>query len=159
MVGYRLKNTVSDNGTVTRGVCLSENGKLQKVKETFKIKHFPDGHIADTEDQNHEIPLDPETVVSMNFWGFTPWIFEQLEDYFVDFLHGLTPEEKKAECLLPTLVDQLIGQQKLTVSVLNTEAVWFGVTYQEDRPVVEQALRKLHDSHAYPASLKAETDQ
>lgn len=154
MVGYRLRNTVSEHGTVTRGVCLSENGHLCKVKETFKIRHFPDGHIADTEDADHEIPLDPETVVSMNFWGFTPWIFEELDRYFTEFLRGLPPEEKKAECLLPMLIDQLIGRGRLTVSVLHTDAVWFGVTYREDRPVVAQALRQLHERGAYPKSLK-----
>lgn len=154
MVGYRLKNTVSDNGTVSRGVCQSENGSLRKVKETLKIKKYPDGRIADTADPDHEIPLDPESVVSMNFWGFSPWIFEEMDQYFQDFLHGLSPEELKAECLLPVLVDKLINEGKLDVAVLNTDAVWFGVTYQEDRPIVEGELKKLHDSGAYPKSLK-----
>lgn len=156
MVGYRLKNTVSDNGTVSRGVCQTENGSLRKVKETLKIKKYPDGRIADTADGDNEIPLDPESVVSMNFWGFTPWIFQELDQYFRDFLQNLAPGELKAECLLPVLVDRLIGAGKLDVAVLHTDAVWFGVTYQEDRPVVEQALRKLHDSGAYPKSLKGE---
>ena len=82
MVGYLLKNTVSDNGTVSRGVCQQENGHLQKVKETLKIKKYPDGRIADLADPDHPTDLDPESVVSMNFWGFTPWIFEQMEEYF-----------------------------------------------------------------------------
>lgn len=154
MVGYRLKNTVSDNGTVSRGVCQSENGSLKKVKETLKIKKYPDGRIADTADPDKEIPLDPESVVSMNFWGFTPWLFEEMDAYFTEFLKGLTPEEIKAECLLPVLVDKLITEGKLTVKVLNTDAVWFGVTYQEDRPIVAEELRKLHESGAYPPSLK-----
>ena len=137
MVGYRLKNTVSDNGTVSRGVCQLDSGSLRKVKETLKIKKYPDGRITDTENPAQEVPLDPESVVSMNFWGFTPWIFEEMEAYFHTFLRELAPEEQKAECLLPVLVDRLITAGRLDVAVLHTDAVWFGVTYQEDRPVVE----------------------
>ena len=154
MVGYRLKNTVSDNGAVSRGVCQLKDGKLEKVKETLKIKKYPDGAIVDAADPAQEVPLDPESVVSMNFWGFTPWIFEEMDRYFREFLQGLSPEEEKAECLLPVLVDRLITAGQMTVSVLHTDAVWFGVTYQEDRPVVEQALKSLHDQGVYPPSLK-----
>ncbi|MBQ5583564.1 MAG: hypothetical protein IIU74_02360 [Ruminiclostridium sp.] len=154
MVGYRLMNTVSDHGTVSRGVCQTENGSLKKVKETLKIKKYPDGSIADIADLENEVPLAPESPVSMNFWGFTPWIFEEMEAYFTAFLQGLAPDELKAECLLPVLVDKLITEGKLDVSVLDTDAVWFGVTYKEDRPIVEAELKKLHESGAYPASLK-----
>jgi len=154
MVGYRLKNTVSDNGTVSRGVCQLDSGSLRKVKETLKIKKYPDGRITDTENPAQEVPLDPESVVSMNFWGFTPWIFEEMEAYFHTFLRELAPEEQKAECLLPVLVDRLITAGRLDVAVLHTDAVWFGVTYQEDRPVVEQALKALHENGTYPPSLK-----
>lgn len=155
MVGYRLKNTVSDNGTVSRGVCQVNNGSLGKVKETLKIKKYPDGRITDIADPDNELPLDPDSVVSMNFWGFTPWIFAQMQDYFHQFLQNLTPEEIKAECLLPVLVDRLITSGQLDVAVLHTDAVWFGVTYQEDRPVVAQALQDLHQQGTYPPSLKA----
>ena len=154
MVGYRLMNTVSDHGTVSRGVCQTENGSLKKVKETLKIKKYPDGSIADIADPENEVPLAPESPVSMNFWGFTPWIFEEMEAYFTAFLQGLAPDELKAECLLPVLVDKLITEGKLDVSVLDTDAVWFGVTYKEDRPIVEAELKKLHESGAYPPSLK-----
>ena len=154
MVGYRLMNTVSDHGTVSRGVCQTENGSLKKVKETLKIKKYPDGSIADIADLENEVPLAPESPVSMNFWGFTPWIFEEMEAYFTAFLQGLAPDELKAECLLPVLVDKLITEGKLDVSVLDTDAVWFGVTYKEDRPIVEAELKKLHESGAYPPSLK-----
>ena len=154
MVGYRLKNTVSDNGTVSRGVCRLEDGVLQKVTETLNIKGHPDGRITDASDPEDEKPLDPESVVSMNFWGFTPWLFEQLQTYFEAFLKTLAPGEVKAECQFPVLIDKLIGEGKLSVSVLQTDAVWFGVTYREDRPVVEEALKKLHDTGVYPVSLK-----
>ena len=153
MVGYLLKNTVSLNGTVSRGICRVENGELTGVKEALKIQLYPDGHIADIADGTPR-PLDPDTPVSMNFWGFTPWIFEEMDRYFREFLQGLSPEEEKAECLLPVLVDRLITAGQMTVSVLHTDAVWFGVTYQEDRPVVEQALKSLHDQGVYPPSLK-----
>lgn len=155
MVGYRLKNTVSDNGTVSRGVCQLEGGSLKKVKETLKIKKYPDGRIADTENPDQELPLDPESVVSMNFWGFTPWIFEEMDRYFTQFLEDLAPEETKSECLLPVLVDRLITAGRLDVAVLHTDAVWFGVTYQADRPVVAEALKALHAAGTYPQSLKA----
>lgn len=154
MVGYRLKNTVSEHGTVSRGVCQVKDGNLEKVKETLKIKKYPDGRITDTADPEQEIDLDPESVVSMNFWGFTPWIFGEMEAYFTAFLKELSPEDTKAECLLPVLVDRLIGAGKLDVAVLDTDAVWFGVTYQEDRPVVAQALKELHEKGVYPKSLK-----
>ena len=153
MVGYLLKNTVSDNGTVSRGVCQQENGHLQKVKETLKIKKYPDGRIADLADPDHPMDLDPGSVVSMNFWGFTPWIFEQMEEYFDAFLKELSPEELKAECLLPVLVDRLITSGQMTVSVLHTDAVWFGVTYQEDKASVTEAFRKLIADGVYSEKL------
>lgn len=90
----------------------------------------------------------------MNFWGFTPWIFGKLEEYFVNFLQGLAPDAIKAECLLPVFVDDLMAQwPSLSFRWLTTDAVWFGVTYKEDKPFVQAELRKLHESGVYPASL------
>ena len=97
--------------------------------------------------------LDPLAPVSMNFWGFTPWIFGKLEEYFANFLKGLAPDAIKAECLLPVFVDDLMHKGELTVPMLTTDAVWFGVTYKEDKPFVQAELRKLHESGVYPASL------
>ena len=97
--------------------------------------------------------LDPLAPVSMNFWGFTPWIFGKLEEYFATFLKGLAPDAIKAECLLPVFVDELMHEGELTVPMLTTDAVWFGVTYKEDKPFVQAELRKLHESGVYPASL------
>lgn len=97
--------------------------------------------------------LDPLAPVSMNFWGFTPWIFGKLEEYFANFLKGLAPDAIKAECLLPVFVDELMHKGELTVPMLTTDAVWFGVTYKEDKPFVQAELRKLHESGVYPASL------
>ena len=154
MVGYQLKNTVSEHGTVSRGVCQAVGGDLKKVTERLKIRKYPDGRIADTADPDAPVPLDPESIVSMNFWGFTPWIFEEMAVYFAEFLRGLAPDAIKAECLLPVLVDKLITEGKLDVAVLHSDAVWFGVTYREDRPIVAEARAALHAQGDYPATLK-----
>ena len=154
MVGYLLKNTVSENGTVSRGVCRVEQGKLLGIRETLKIKLCGDGLIRDTAAGEDGPVLPPDTPVSMNFWGFTPWIFQQIEDYFHQFLRQLGPEELKAECLLPVLVGQLMAEGRLEVSVLSSDARWFGVTYREDKPLVQAALKQLHESGVYPPSLK-----
>ncbi|MBQ2323698.1 MAG: hypothetical protein II379_03830 [Oscillospiraceae bacterium] len=154
MVGYSLCNTVSKNGTVTRGVCHVDEGKLTKIVETFKIKLFPDGTIRDIENGEEGPLLAPETPVSMNFWGFTPWIFEKLEAYFDEFLKNLAPDNIKAECLLPSMVGELIEKGELKVSVLHSNARWFGVTYREDKPAVQAELKALHDQGVYPKSLR-----
>ncbi|MBQ9720848.1 MAG: hypothetical protein IJV64_09175, partial [Oscillospiraceae bacterium] len=116
MVGYRVDKTVSANGTVTRGVCQTENGYLTKIVETFKIKLYPNGDIRDIENGEDSPLIPPETPVSMNFWGFTPWIFEKLEQFFTDFLKNLAPDNIKGEALLPTLVGELIDSREMTVS-------------------------------------------
>ena len=153
MVGYQLQNTVSKNGTVSRGVCHAVNGNLDKVVETLKIKLCENGEIRDIGAGEPGELLDPLAPVSMNFWGFTPWIFGKLEEYFATFLKGLAPDAIKAECLLPVFVDKLMHEGELTVPMLTTDAVWFGVTYKEDKPFVQAGLRKLHESGVYPASL------
>lgn len=153
MVSYQLKNTVSKNGTVSRGVCRAKEGNLSEVVETLKIKLCDDGQIRDIDKGEPGVLLDPLAPVSMNFWGFTPWIFGRLEEYFVNFLKGLAPDAIKAECLLPVFVDDLMHRGELTVPMLTTDAMWFGVTYKEDKPNVQAELRKLHESGVYPASL------
>jgi len=153
MVGYLLKNTVSENGTVTRGVCQTENGLLTGIRETMKIRLFPDGTIADTSGDVPQL-LDGETVVSMNLWGFQPEIFAALDDYFRAFLCSLKPEDIKAECLLPTMVGDELAAGRLQVKVLSSADRWFGMTYHEDRAAVKEELRKLHEQGVYPATLK-----
>ena len=150
MVGYRLKNTASLHGTVSRGVCKVKDGRLDSIQETLKIQLYPDGHLTDL-DAGRD--LAPDTVVSMNFWGFTPSIFPALRTYFEDFLRTQAGDDLKAECLLPVFVDELMHEGELTVPMLTTDAVWFGVTYKEDKPFVQAELRKLHESGVYPASL------
>lgn len=154
MVGYYLKNTVSENGHVTRGVCkVDEEGCLESVVETYKIQPFPDGTIRDTENDPNGVILDPECLVSMNFFGFTPWLFEKAQERFEAFLKSLSPTELKAEYVLPVLVDQLMHEEGLKIDVLSTDAVWFGVTYQEDKPHVQAELKKMHANGTYPEKL------
>ena len=150
MVGYLLKNTASLHGTVSRGVCSVENGWLQRVKETKKIQLYPDGTLRDLA---ADALLPPESVVSMNFWGFMPSIFPLMEKYFTHFLRGLPEGELTAECLLPIMVDDLMQEGKLKVSVLQSADKWFGMTYQADRSIVSEALAELHAAGAYPESL------
>ena len=150
MVGYLLKNTASLHGTVSRGVCAVEDGKLRSVREALKIQLYPDGTLRDLAEGTD---LSPETVVSMNFWGFTPWIFTKLEEYFNAFLRALPTGELKKECLLPSMVGELIEKGELRVSVLHSDAKWFGMTYHEDKDAVAAALRALHDAGVYPPTL------
>ena len=153
MVGYLLRNTVSAHGTVSRGVCQVENGHLAGIHEALKIQLFPDGSIADVADgQRRELAAD--TPVSMNFWGFMPSIFDQMETYLEDFLRALPPEELKAECLLPNMVGDLLKKGQLSVSVLHSADRWFGMTYHEDRQAVAQELARLHENGTYPATLR-----
>ena len=151
MVGYLLKNTASLHGTVSRGVCKVKNGKLESIQETLKIQLYPDGHLTDLDTG---VDLDPETVVSMNFWGFMPSVFPALRTYFENFLRGLPDDAVKAECLLPVMVGEELKAGRMTVSVLNSRDKWFGMTYREDRALVAEDLRKLHEQGVYPPSLR-----
>ena len=151
MVGYLLKNTASLHGTVSRGVCSVEGERLCGVKETKKIQLYPDGTLKDlTEDQE----LDPESVVSMNFWGFMPSVFPMLKEYFDYFLRELAGEDLKAECLLPVMVDYEMKHGDLEVAVLQSHEKWFGMTYQEDRKIVAKELELLHAEQVYPENLR-----
>ncbi len=153
MVGYRLKNTVSIHGAVTRGVCAVSDGRLSDVNEVACIRLFEDGRIADTSAGEPGVDLDPEALVSMNFWGFLPAAFDAMRQYFEAFLRDADPADLKAECLLPVMVGDLLKTGGLAVDVLSTDAVWFGVTYQQDRPLVQRALRELHEQGVYPGKL------
>ena len=154
MVAYYLKNTISKNGHVTRGVCTVDSGNhLQKVTETYNILPFPDGTIRDIHDDPNGVILDPDSLVSMNLWGFAPSFFEAGRKYLSDFLKDPSGDPLKKECLLPALVDTLMHTEGLEVEVLSTKAVWFGVTYKEDKEYVASELRKLHENGSYPPAL------
>ncbi len=147
MVTYILKNTVSDNGAVTRGICSVKDGKLVKVDETGGIVP-KDGVIVG---ENGEI--DPESEVSMNFWGFHQDVLGRMQRYFEDFLKGLKPDEIKAECLLPVMVNDLLASGEMTVLATPSHDKWFGITYKADKEDVENKLKALHESGVYPPQL------
>lgn len=152
MAGFSLGNTLSENGTVTRGVCsVSKDGVLEKVTETHEIRPAGDKAVAIENGEELELPLD--CPVSMNMWGFTPDFLDELQSRFVDFLKTVKEGDLKAEYLLPTIVDDLIKEGKAEVSVLNTSDKWFGVTYKEDKQVVVDSFRKLVDEGVYPERL------
>lgn len=153
MVAYYLRNTVSENGDVTRGVCEKDSKNfLTKVTETYGIKPCADGTIRAFAQDPAGIPLPADALVSMNFWGFTPWLFPQGEEALAAFLRAPGDEMKK-EYPLPLLVDTLMHEKGLRVEVLSTAAVWFGVTNPQDKAQVMAELRKLHDAGAYPPAL------
>ncbi len=154
MVAYYLKNTVSENGHVTRGVCSKDSdGNLVKVTETYKILPFPDGTIRDINDNPDGVILDPNALVSMNFWGFAPSFFEAGEKYLKAFLASDEGDPLKKEYVLPAMVDTMMHKDGLKVEVLSTDAVGFGVTYKEDKAYVAGELKKLHDNGSFPAAL------
>lgn len=153
MAGFTLGNTLSDNGGVTRGICqMDGSGRLTGIRETKNIVKTLDG--AAVEGPGGLTPVDVNSKVSMNMWGLTPAFLQELETGFVRFLKNLTPEEEqKAEYLLPTIIDGLIQEGRARVKVVDTDARWFGVTYQEDKEAVVQAIRKLIQQGVYQEKL------
>ena len=150
MVGYRIKNTVTDQGTVSRGVCAYENGMLTEIVERTKIGVRENGEIYFIED-GEEYPLDPDTLVSMNLWGLTPKYLEECKARFSAFLDENLPKNPlKCEFLLPTVVSDLLKEGKATVRVLDSKDKWHGVTYKEDKPGVVAAFKELKAKGVYP---------
>ena len=150
MVGYLLKNTASLHGTVTRGLCTLRDGFLESVQETRDIQLYPDGSLRDLRTDRD---LDPNAVVSMNFWGFMPSVFPILRQDLEDFLRA-AGDDPRAERLLPDMVDRELREGRMKVSVLSSAGQWFGMTYRQDRESVAQSLRRLHESGEYPQSLR-----
>ncbi len=155
MVGYRLGNTVTDNGHVSRGVCeMNEEGELIAINERTKIEKR-DGGIAYTEDDgktwNH---LSADTIVSMNMWGFTRSILDEIRDGFPAFLdEGLKTNPMKCEYYLPAVVSRLLGEDRAAAAVLKSGDKWYGITYKEDKPVVEAAMQRMKEEGRYPIHL------
>ena len=152
MAGFRLGNTLSDNGSVTRGVCHIENGALVGVTETHDIYKTENGAESRNADGTAE-ELDVNSLVSMNMWGLTPAFMDVLEKGFVEFLQNLNAADIKKEYLLPEMIDRLIKEGKAKVDVLDTKDTWFGVTYQEDKEVVIAAFDRLAKEGVYPETL------
>lgn len=146
LIGYRLAATLSENGTVSRGVCeVDANNYLTAVTECTKIGIQADGSIKD-EELNRV--LSPNDVVSMNFWGFTPTVFSEIEKQFVDF-YPKNKDNLKSEFYIPKVVDQMLKDEAAQVKVIPTEAKWFGVTYKEDTPGVNAALAAFDKEGKY----------
>lgn len=154
MVGYYLRNTVTENGYVSRGVCQIENGLLQSITERTHIEKRDQG-IAFTEDNGATwTPLAQDAVVSMNLWGFTPGFTAALEKDFLRFFQEDVPKNpEKAEFFLPFVVNDLLAQDKAQVTVLSSADKWYGVTYKEDKETVMEAIRAMTERGEYPAPL------
>ena len=152
MVGFVLGNTLSDNGSVTRGVCkVDENSMLTDIVETYNIVKTESGAVVRTEEGDTEV--DVNSPVSMNMWGLQPEFFKILEKGFDDFLEKSAENYQKAEYLLPTIVGGLLRDGKADVTVLHSNDQWFGVTYKEDKPYVVAAIQGLVEEGVYPEKL------
>ncbi|KAF0198723.1 MAG: hypothetical protein FD166_1364 [Bacteroidetes bacterium] len=152
MVAYELQNTLSDFGTVSRGVCIAdENGWLKSVTERTQIERIGET-IVYREPSGNEVQLTDKTPVSMNFWGFTPGFFQHLEEQFIDFMNT-NDGNLKSEFYIPSVVDKLIKNEKEKVRVLSNSGQWFGITYREDKPMVISKINELVNAGSYPASL------
>lgn len=155
MVGYLLRNTVTDNGSVARGVCASDGaGNLTVINERTRIEKHPGGIHYTEDDGQSWVELDPDTLVSMNMWGFQPELVEVLQQRFPAFLdQALAENPIKGEYLLPNVVRDLLSAGKATVKVLSSPDKWYGVTYQEDKPCVVQAMADKAAQGIYPTPL------
>ena len=153
MVSFVLKNTLSDNGGVTRGVCkVDGHGMLADIEETHNIEKEDGKAVIHKEDG--DVFLDIDSPVSMNMWGFTKSILEEIKAGFPAFLDkGLQENPMKCEYFLPTVVSNLLAEDKATVSVLKSADKWYGVTYKEDKPVVVAAIQRMKDEGLYPQHL------
>ena len=152
MVGYKLENTLTENGHVARGVCVTdEEGHLQKIHERTHIERH-EGNVAYTEDEGKTwTALPQDSTVSMNMWGFSESILKELKARFPKFLEENLPvNPMKCEYFLPFVVDELLGENKATVKVLKSMDKWYGVTYKEDKPVVVAAIQRMKDEGLYP---------
>lgn len=155
MVGYKLENTLTDNGHVARGVCVTdEDGHLVKINERTHIEKREDGAAYTEDDGKTWVEIPEGSTVSMNMWGFSASILKELKDRFPRFLdENLKVNPLKCEYFLPFVVDELLGEKKATVKVLKSMDKWYGVTYKEDKPVVVAAIQNLKDGGLYPQKL------
>ena len=152
MVGFQLSNTLSEFGSVSRGICVTNNlNQLTKITETHKIRQAGNQLLCESEN-NEVLELTGHETVSMNFWGFNPSIFQHIENQFIDFLKN-NIHLPKSEFYIPFVVFEMIQKKKATVKVLVADSPWFGVTYKEDKPLVIEQIRKLTDRGIYPNKL------
>ncbi len=151
MVGYRLRNTLSPHGSVSRGVCETVDGYLSTVTERVSIATNEAGTIQYVED-GKSIDMTGDEICSMNFWGFQPCLFDTLEKKFIAFLEA-KGQELKSEWYIPNIIQDAIDHGETRVKILSSDSQWFGVTYPEDRPSVVASLKSMHDAGKYPPKL------
>ena len=152
MVGFDIGNTLSEHGAVSRGVCRGdENSFLTSVTERTKIEQTPGG-IAYKDESDQPVIIPENTIVSMNFWGFTPSFFDELDKGFRKFINDHA-DDVKSEFYIPTQVNELVNTKKATVRILESREKWFGMTYREDREMVIGQMRNLVDKQIYPHNL------
>mgnify|MGYP001810017723 FL=1 len=155
MVGYRLTKTLSDSGTVSRGVCEVRDGQLVKVQEHAKIKRVGE-LIVSGSDETGWLPLDQSALVSMNFWGFTPKIFDLAEKRLSAYLSkAMADNPMKCEHVIPTMIGETLKDKTYTITVMPSENEWFGVTYHDDKPYVVEQFAKYKAEGQYPFDLWA----
>lgn len=148
MVGFKLCGTASENGSVSRGVCEISDGKLVSVTERTDLTLRGDKAYY-TDENGESVGISPESIVSMNVWGFAPSILGKMEAHFTDWLKQFSGELKK-EYYLPSFVDDMIHAGKLTISMRPTKSKWYGVTYGSDADILSSALKEMHDNGEYP---------
>lgn len=152
MIGYQINNTLSEHGSVSRGVCVvGEDGNLSDIQERTTV-YFKEGSKVAFEEAGQEFDLNPESRVSMNFWGFTPKIFDLSKDMFVKFALA-NKENPKSEFFIPLVAEQLIKTGDASFKVIPTQNKWFGVTYKEDKPIVQASIDELVQTGIYPSNL------
>lgn len=152
MVGYCLKKTLSDFGSVSRGICVTDqNNQLSEITETHKIRPEEGKILCEWQNETTK-ELNGNEIVSMNFWGFHPSIFSNIEDQFIDFLKQ-NINLPKSEFYIPFVVFEMIKRKLISVEVLSADSPWFGVTYKEDKPYVIEQIQKLTDEGVYPSNL------
>ncbi len=153
MVGYVLAKTISDHGSVSRGVAqMDADHYLTEVVERHKVRREADGRIYFTDDDGTDVPVADDALVSMNYWGFHPAIFEELRKQFIEFARD-NADNPKAEFYIPLVANRLVKEGKARIAVLPSDDQWYGVTYREDKPTVEAAFRQLTEEGKYPAPL------
>ncbi|MGP1404668.1 MAG: nucleotidyltransferase family protein [Catonella sp.] len=154
LAGYTLSNTLSNNGSVTRGICkCDDSGTLISIEETFEIKYENDA-ITGLDSCGNRRMLSPDNIASMNMIGFTPAIFPMLKDKFTKFLDDLKYKDPmRAEFLIPVAINELLSENLIDVEVVKTNANWFGITFKEDKPKVKSSINKLIENGSYPSSL------
>ena len=155
MIGYRLKNTTTDHGSVTRGVCNSVNGFLEKIVEVQKIIQS-EGKYSYENGEGHWVTIDGDELVSMNFWGFHPSVYPLFGKIFIKFLQEeVSKNPLKAEHVIPTAIGTALLESEIKVKVLPSDDQWFGITYQEDREKVVNELKQMKKNGLYPFDLWA----